>query len=50
MHPEIRNKDLLATMISLLAVTEPVEVQDEAAFSLAFLAKDCTHMIVIVYC
>ncbi|KAJ3018681.1 UNVERIFIED_CONTAM: hypothetical protein HDU68_011024 [Siphonaria sp. JEL0065] len=39
-HPEMRRKDLLETIVTLLAVEEPPEVQDEAAFAVANLAKD----------
>ncbi|KAJ3147567.1 Armadillo repeat-containing protein 3 [Geranomyces michiganensis] len=39
-HPELRRADLMQTLISLLAVHEPPEAQDEAAFGLSNLAKD----------
>ncbi|KAJ3129438.1 Eukaryotic translation initiation factor 2B, subunit 4 delta, 67kDa, partial [Physocladia obscura] len=39
-HPEMRKKELLDSIISLLSVDEIPEVQDEAAFTLANLAKD----------
>ncbi|KAI9350808.1 armadillo-type protein [Obelidium mucronatum] len=39
-HPEMRKKELLETVVSLLAVDEPPEVQDEAAFTVANLARD----------
>ncbi|KAJ3207343.1 Eukaryotic translation initiation factor 2B, subunit 4 delta, 67kDa, partial [Entophlyctis luteolus] len=39
-HNEMRKKELLETIVSLLSPDEPAEVQDEAAFALANLAKD----------
>ncbi|KAJ3229327.1 Armadillo repeat-containing protein 3 [Chytriomyces hyalinus] len=39
-HAEMRKKELLETLVSLLAVEEPPEVQDEAAFAISNLAKD----------
>ncbi|KAJ3068833.1 Armadillo repeat-containing protein 3 [Rhizoclosmatium hyalinum] len=39
-HVEMRRRDLLETIVSLLATQEPPEVQDEAAFTIANLAKD----------
>ncbi|KAJ3403115.1 Armadillo repeat-containing protein 3 [Chytriomyces hyalinus] len=36
----MRKKELLETLVSLLAVEEPPEVQDEAAFAISNLAKD----------
>ncbi|KAJ3414205.1 Eukaryotic translation initiation factor 2B, subunit 4 delta, 67kDa [Chytridiales sp. JEL 0842] len=40
LHPEMRKKELIDTLISLLSPEEVPEVQDEAAFALANLAKD----------
>ncbi|KAJ3331022.1 Eukaryotic translation initiation factor 2B, subunit 4 delta, 67kDa [Blyttiomyces sp. JEL0837] len=40
LHPDMRKKELIDTLIGLLALEEPPEVQDEAAFALANLAKD----------
>ncbi|KAJ3162947.1 Armadillo repeat-containing protein 3, partial [Irineochytrium annulatum] len=42
-HPEMRKKELIEALILLLGPEEPVEVQDEAAFSLASLAKDFSN-------
>ncbi|KAI8843156.1 armadillo-type protein [Chytriomyces cf. hyalinus JEL632] len=36
----MRKKELLETLVSLLGVEEPPEVQDEAAFAISNLAKD----------
>jgi hypothetical protein len=41
LHPEMRKKELIDTLIALLNPEELPEVQDEAAFALANLAKDC---------
>ncbi|KAI9103767.1 armadillo-type protein [Phlyctochytrium arcticum] len=39
-HPELRRRDVIKLIISLLGSEEAPEVQEEAAFSLASLAKD----------
>ncbi|KAI9203366.1 armadillo-type protein [Polychytrium aggregatum] len=39
-HPEMRQPHLLKTLIALLSTEEPPEIQDEAAFSIANLARD----------
>ncbi|KAJ3115661.1 hypothetical protein HDU96_000279 [Phlyctochytrium bullatum] len=41
LHPEMRRKDLIESLIKLISAEEAPEVQDEAAFALASLAKDC---------
>ncbi|KAI8818033.1 armadillo-type protein [Fimicolochytrium jonesii] len=46
-HPELRRKDLMTTLISLLSHDQPPEVQDEAAFGLANLAKDFANKTAI---
>ncbi|KAJ1553481.1 Armadillo repeat-containing protein 3 [Cladochytrium tenue] len=46
-HPEMRRKDLLERIISLLATDEAPEVQDEAAFAAANLAKDFSNKTTI---
>jgi HEAT repeat protein len=40
-HPDLRKKDLIEVLISSLSVKEAAEVQDEAAYALSNLAKDC---------
>ncbi|KNC96000.1 uncharacterized protein SPPG_08599 [Spizellomyces punctatus DAOM BR117] len=39
-HPELRRRDVMILLISLLGPDQPPEVQDEAAFALANLARD----------
>jgi hypothetical protein len=40
-HPDLRKRDLIEVLIASLATDDVSEVQDEAAFALANLAKDC---------
>ncbi len=39
-HPDLRKRDLIDVLISCLSSNQISEVQDEAAFALANLAKD----------
>ncbi|KAJ3109817.1 Armadillo repeat-containing protein 3 [Phlyctochytrium planicorne] len=43
LHPEMRRKDLIDTLILLTVPEEAPEVQDEAAFALASMAKDFSN-------
>ena len=40
-HEDLRRRDLIDALISSLSSSQVSEVQDEAAFALANLAKDC---------
>jgi hypothetical protein len=48
MHQELRNTALIQRLISLLGSEEQVEVQEEAALSLGYLAKDCQSLDLIM--
>lgn len=48
-HEALRDQDLLMRLIELLNPTEPFEVQEEAAFALSFLGKDCKSFNEISY-
>ena len=40
-HPDLRKRELIEVLISSLNTEEASEVQDEAAFAMANLARDC---------
>jgi hypothetical protein len=41
LHAEMRKRELIDTLVGLLVPEEVPEVQDEAAFAISNLAKDC---------
>jgi hypothetical protein len=43
-HEDLRRIDLIDALIASLGISEVSEVQDEAAFALANLAKDCKYL------
>ena len=44
MHPDLKRKDLIQSLIQIISKEESVEILDDAAAALANLAKDCAFI------